>query len=184
MFKISHALTNTRQVTVQEAVYLCLPELWLRKLSPSVLYVNTNIPSKTVRMIKREKEILELPGDSDEIFKSGIVEYYMMRLNQDDLKNICCAVFASYYFKPAKVENDYQPYHKPNENFFPQDYLHHMLMLYYPVFNEGDLKLNNSFLLKFNSPCVLNIVNRNFEPASNIVDHYCVQIQNRSKTEG
>ena len=88
MYKIAHAFTNARQVSVQEAAYLCLPELWLKKLPPSVLYVNTNIPSKRVRMLKLEKEILELPGDSDEIFKSGIVEYYMMRPNQDDMKNM------------------------------------------------------------------------------------------------
>ena len=25
------------------------------------------------------------------------------------IRKICLAVFASYYFKPAKVENDYQP---------------------------------------------------------------------------
>ena len=44
----------------------------------------------------------------------------------------------------------------------------------------------NSYLLKINSPGVLNIVNRNreiFEPASVIVDHYWVQMQNCSKTE-
>ena len=66
-------------------------------------------------------------------------------------------------------------YHKPNENLFPEDYAHHMLMLYYPFFNEGDLKLNNSYLLKISSPGVLNIVNRNreiFEAASDVVDHY------------
>ena len=32
-----------------------------------------------------------------------------MRPNQDVMKNVCLAVFASYYFKPRKVENDYQP---------------------------------------------------------------------------
>ena len=40
--------------------------------------------------------------------------------------------------------------------------------------------------LKINSPGVLNIVNRNreiFEPASDIVDYYSIQIQNRSETE-
>ena len=103
MYKIGHAFTNARQVSVQEEAYLCLPEIRLRKLSSSVLYVKTNIPSKSVRMLKLEKRILELPGDSDEIFKSGIVEYCMMIPNQDVIKNICLAAFASYYFKPAKV---------------------------------------------------------------------------------
>ena len=60
-------------------------------------------------MLKSEKEVLELTGDSDKIFKSGIVEYYMMRPNQDDLKNICLTVFSYYYFKSPKVGNGYQP---------------------------------------------------------------------------
>ena len=59
-------------------------------------------------MLKSEKGILELPGDSDKILQSGIVEHYMMRHNQDGTINICLAVFAYYYFKPAKVEHDYQ----------------------------------------------------------------------------
>ena len=60
-------------------------------------------------------------------------------------------------------------YHGDDENLFREDYTHHMLMLCYPFFNESDLKLINSYLLKINSPGVLNIVNRNreiFEPAS------------------
>ena len=61
-------------------------------MSASVLYVSINIASERVRMLKSEKEIFEIPRDRDEIFKSGIVEYYMMRPNQDDLKNICLAV--------------------------------------------------------------------------------------------
>ena len=54
------------------------------------------------------------------------------------------------------------------------------------IFNENDLKLNKLYL-KINSPRVLNIANRNrwiFEPASNIADHYWVQMQNCSETEG
>ena len=31
----------------------------------------------------------------------------MMRPKQKNIKNICFAVFACYYFKPTKVENDF-----------------------------------------------------------------------------
>ena len=90
--------------------------------------------------------------------------------NQDDIKNTCLAAFASYYFKLAKVENDYQTdcltddttmvdsfglnlpknlkisstlairgrhnqtvlqYYKLNQNLFPEDDSHQLLMLYY-----------------------------------------------------
>ena len=78
-------------------------------------------------------------------------------------------------------------YHKPNENLFPEDYAHHILLFYYTIFKESDLKLNNSYLLKINGPGVLNIVNRNgeiFEVAPDIVDHYWVLIGKCSILEG
>lgn len=56
-----------------------------------------------------KKEITELPEGSNEIFKSGILEYYMMRPKQNYVKKICFAVFTYYYFEPAKVKNDCQP---------------------------------------------------------------------------
>ena len=49
------------------------------------------------------------------------------------------------------------------------------------------MKLNNSYLLKINSLGNLTVVNRNrqiFELAADTVDHYWVQIQNHSVTEG
>ena len=91
-----------RQISVQEVAYLSLPELWLRKLLSSVLYVKTNTLSKRVSMLKSKKEITELPEDSNEIFKSDFLEYYMMRLKQNDVINIYFAVFTYYYFKPVR----------------------------------------------------------------------------------
>ena len=57
-----------------QGTYLCLPELWLRKLQPPVLYFNTNTPTQRFRMLKPEKEIAELLEDSDEMFKPDILE--------------------------------------------------------------------------------------------------------------
>ena len=77
-------------------------------------------------------------------------------------------------------------YHKPSENLFPEDLAHLMLMICYPLFNEINLKLNDSCLSKINSEGVLNIIKRNrdiFEPASNIEDHYWVHMQNHSETK-
>ena len=68
------------KLAVQQARHLCLSELWLRKLSPSVLspfllYLNTNIPSKRVGILKPEKELSELP----EGYKSDLLEYYLAK---------------------------------------------------------------------------------------------------------
>ena len=67
-------------MSVQEARHLCLSELWLRKLSPSILspfllYLNTNITSKRVGTLKPEKELSELP----EGYKSDLLEYCLAK---------------------------------------------------------------------------------------------------------
>lgn len=39
--KMGAAFLSTREVSSQEFVYRCMPELWLRKIFPSTLFVNT-----------------------------------------------------------------------------------------------------------------------------------------------
>ena len=49
------------------------------------------------------------------------------------------------------------------------------------IINENDLKLNESWPSKISGLSVWNIINRNleiYEPASNTVDHYWIQMQN------
>ena len=43
---IVKAYTTRREVSVQEAVYLVLSELWLRLAFLDVIFVNSNIPEK------------------------------------------------------------------------------------------------------------------------------------------
>lgn len=64
---------------------------------------------KKSRMLKTEKEIIELLEGINEIFKSGILEYYLMRPKQNYVEKIWFAAFTYYYFEPAKVKNDCQP---------------------------------------------------------------------------
>ena len=110
IYKLGYAFLNTQKVSVQAATYLCLSELWLTKLSPSVLspfalYLNTNIP-KRVGILKSEKEIPELPEDGGGIYKPDLLEYYLARPSQNtNIEIICFAVFSSYYFKSKKNEN-------------------------------------------------------------------------------
>ena len=107
MYQIAHAFASTDQDLVQEVAHLCSPELSLRRLPPSVLNFKINTLSKRLRMLKLEKNA-ELSENSDKIFKSGNLDYYMMRPKQNDIKNICFAMLASYCFKFGKDENDYQ----------------------------------------------------------------------------
>ena len=43
-------------MTVKEAVCLCLPELWLSKYQPDVMFLNTSLPHERTRLLKTEKE--------------------------------------------------------------------------------------------------------------------------------
>ena len=65
--KIGAAFLSTREVSSQECVYRCLPELWLRKVFPKTVFVSTDLPEKRVRVTKSQQELDELDGDSTDI---------------------------------------------------------------------------------------------------------------------
>lgn len=44
---------------------------------------------------------------------------------------------------------------------FPDEYAHHMLLIYFPFRNETELKFNGSYANKLSFPGVLDIVNFN-----------------------
>ena len=52
MYKLAYAFANVQEESVQEAAYLCLSSLWLRKLFSSFLYLYTNSPNPRVRIIQ------------------------------------------------------------------------------------------------------------------------------------
>ena len=41
------------------------------------MFFNTNLPYERVRLLKTEKELLDMPEDSKDIYKSGITEKYI-----------------------------------------------------------------------------------------------------------
>ena len=48
MRSIARAYANKRECSVQEAVYILMPELWLRKTFPGVIFANSNLPEKHI----------------------------------------------------------------------------------------------------------------------------------------
>ena len=44
MKAIAKAYTAKRECLVQEAVYLIMPELWLRETFPKAMFLNSNLP--------------------------------------------------------------------------------------------------------------------------------------------
>ena len=109
MKKIAYSFISTHQLSAQEAVYNILPELWLRKCQPEILFINTNLQENRIRS-KEELEVLS--DDSTDAFKRNIIDRYMDRPKNGKfacLKNVCLAQFASYYYRKSTSENDYQP---------------------------------------------------------------------------
>ena len=51
--KIGAAFLSSREVSSQESVYRCMPELWLRKIFPKTVFVSTDLPEKRLRVAKR-----------------------------------------------------------------------------------------------------------------------------------
>ena len=102
MKKIANSFISSRQLLVQEAAYNVLPELWLRKCSPGISFINTNLPNNRIRMIKSEEELELLPDSSTDIFKKSIIDKYMDRPTCQkfaSLKTVCLAQFAPLYYK-------------------------------------------------------------------------------------
>ena len=98
--KIGAAFLSTREVSAQESVYRCMPELWLRKIFPKTIFVSTDLPDKRLRVAKTQEELEELDDDSTDIYKSNIIERYSIRpAYVSSVNDMCLAAFAAYYYK-------------------------------------------------------------------------------------
>ena len=104
--KIGAAFLSTREVSSQECVYRCMPELWLRKIFPGTLFVSTDLPDKRVRVAKSQKELDELDDESTDIYKSNIIERYSNRpIYIPAVNKLCLAKFAAYYYKDYRKDS-------------------------------------------------------------------------------
>ena len=54
MKAIAKAYSTKKECPVQGAVYHILPELWLRKIFPKVIFLNSNMPEKRYRIFKKK----------------------------------------------------------------------------------------------------------------------------------
>lgn len=68
MKTICKVYATKKECSVQEARYLVISELWLRKIFPKVLILNSNNSEKRGRKFQNEEEIDKLPEDSTYIF--------------------------------------------------------------------------------------------------------------------
>ena len=122
MKNILQAYTSKRECSAQEAMNHVLPELHLRRVLPSVYFVNTNLPEERSKILRTEEELKNLTdNNSTNIFKKKTLDRYMDRPNHSFcqgryimLDSFCFAEFVScytLYYKPKEVDqnDDYQP---------------------------------------------------------------------------
>ena len=104
MRAIPKAYSKKTECSVQEAVYLLMPEFWLRKTFPKVIFLNSNVPEKRYSMFRSKGDLEGLPGDSTDVFQRNMLDRY---LDKPDaifksgkfayLDSICFAGFLSCY---------------------------------------------------------------------------------------
>ena len=120
MEAIARAYATERECSVQEAVYIVMPELWLRKIFPAAIFLNSNMPKKRYKIFKKKDEIDELSNDSTDLFQRNMLDRYVDRPNEHfkngqyrQIDQLCFAEFLSLYYVLAKTtqisENDCQP---------------------------------------------------------------------------
>ena len=86
-----------------------MPVLCLKEVFPGLLYVNSNIPEKLVRMMLSKKEIAELPEYSTEIYTRNMMNRYMIRPHDALFEQLRYALFIRrYYLQTKPIENDSQ----------------------------------------------------------------------------
>ena len=106
---MAHAYASKKECSLQEAVYQIMPVLCLKEVFPGLLYVNSNIPEKLVRMILSKKEIAELPEYSTDIYTRNMMNRYMIRPHDALFEQLRYALFIRrYYLQTKPIENDSQ----------------------------------------------------------------------------
>ena len=74
---------SKHECSVQKAVYLVMPELWLRKTFPKVIFLNSNIPEKRYRIFRRKENLDELLDDSTDVFQRNMLLCYLHRADRE-----------------------------------------------------------------------------------------------------
>ena len=104
MKAIAQAYATKMECSVQKAVYLVMPEIWLLKIFSKVILLKGNLPEKEYKIFKQKNEIDELPDDSTDFFQSNMLDRYLNRPSES-LKNCSdkvidklCFEFLSYHY--------------------------------------------------------------------------------------
>lgn len=75
------AYTNKREWVIQEYVSYILSSQWLKKISPSVVFANSNFleKKKKNRIFLSEEQIVEPPQESTNVLNRNMIDRYIDR---------------------------------------------------------------------------------------------------------
>ena len=104
--KLGATFLSARKVSAQECVYRCMPELWLRKMFPGTILVNTDLPENRLKMIFKKQDLEQLDEQSTDIFQRNLIDSYTDRQYVDNANNLCLTKFAAYYYKVSKYDSE------------------------------------------------------------------------------
>lgn len=69
---IARAYATKRECSVQE-----ISELWLNKIFPKVIILNSNLPEKHLKIFKKKADTDELPDDSVGLFQRNMLDRFL-----------------------------------------------------------------------------------------------------------
>ena len=101
--KVGSAFLTHREVSAQEAAYRILP-LPMKKMSRTVLFVDTNPKKDRIGVLKPAALIKDLDDDDPNVFCKNLLERYQHR--PIELTNMCLAEFAANYHTDYKTVDD------------------------------------------------------------------------------
>ena len=93
---------NATEVSAQEAVYHILG-IKVSQSSRSTIFINTGEPDQRTKIVKSKRELKLLPNDSNDIYTTGLLDYYVNR--PDCLEDLNLADFASKFDYSKKKPN-------------------------------------------------------------------------------
>nr|XP_039256248.1 uncharacterized protein LOC120332966 [Styela clava] len=92
--RISSVFLNNRELSTQEACYRIL-SIPMKKMSRSVIYINTDPVAERQCILKSKKELEKLEDEDSDIFQKNILDRYSAR--PSSLDNVCLATFVANY---------------------------------------------------------------------------------------
>ena len=157
---LGNTFLNARSVSIQEAIFRCLPSLSLSHFKPSVIFIPSDMPNDRHGIVKPRALLQELNDDSEDVFHTSLLDRYLQR--PDSLNDMCCAEFASLYVRldrPVTAKNSHKVItiknnlgkmirrdkpqivrsHKKSRTKEPEKYCYSKLYLYLPWREEKDL---------------------------------------------